>query len=167
MGNPKLRSDVGVSTFEMRIDIGKPETKIKRRQNRQQKGENEMKEKKYYRCEVCGNLVEMIEESGIPMICCNQEMTLLTPGSVDASAEKHVPDAFMGDGLVKVNVGKDDHPMTKQHYIQWITLVTEQGSQTKCLCPDDKPTVTFYLNGEKPLAVYAYCNIHGLWMTKL
>lgn len=120
---------------------------------------------KFYVCEKCGNLVGMINASGVKMKCCGQEMTELVANTVDASKEKHVPAVKVEGNVVKVNVGAVDHPMLAEHNISWVYLETDKGGQRKCLAVGDAPSVEFMLNGEKPIAVYAYCNLHGLWKT--
>ncbi len=126
-----------------------------------------MKEAKFYVCETCGNLVGMINESGVNMVCCGKKMTQIVPGTVEASKEKHIPVATVEGDTVKVNVGSVDHPMTEEHLIEWVYLQTCRGGQRKCLKAGDAPTVTFALCDEKPVAVYAYCNLHGLWKVEL
>ncbi|MBQ1206355.1 MAG: desulfoferrodoxin [Clostridia bacterium] len=126
-----------------------------------------MKEAKFYVCETCGNLVGMINESGVNMVCCGKKMTQIVPGTVEASKEKHIPVVTVEGDTVKVNVGSVDHPMTEEHLIEWVYLQTCRGGQRKCLKAGDAPTVTFALCDEKPIAVYAYCNLHGLWKTEL
>ena len=119
---------------------------------------------KFLRCEICGNIVGMVNDSGVTPKCCGQNMTVLEPNTVDASVEKHVPEYKIdGDNLV-VRIGSADHPMTEEHYIQWVSVQTTEGNQRKALTPGTEPTVTFKLNGsEKVEAVFAYCNLHGLW----
>ena len=98
------------------------------------------------------------------MICCGDPMTELVPGSVDASKEKHVPVIAADGNTVTVSVGAVAHPMLDEHYIQWIYLQTEQGGQRKCLTPGMEPKAVFALvSGDKAVAAYAYCNLHGLW----
>ena len=126
-----------------------------------------MKNAKFYVCPHCGNLVEMVNDAGVTPVCCGQKMNALVPGSVDASKEKHVPDVKVGAGGVAVNVGSVNHPMEEVHWIEWVQLVTDQGSYRKWLNPGQSPNVEFLLGDEKPLAVYAYCNLHGLWKTDL
>ena len=109
----------------------------------------------------------MVTDAGPKPFCCGQKMNELVPGSVDASAEKHVPDVKVGQDIVEVNVGSVDHPMVDVHWIEWVQLVTDKGSYRKWLNPGEAPNVTFLLGGEKPLEVYAYCNLHGLWKTEL
>ena len=119
---------------------------------------------KFYICRHCGNLVGMINASGVPMICCGQKMEALIPNTVDASGEKHLPVVTVDGSTVKVNVGSVDHPMAPEHFIEWVYVETESGEQLKTLKPGEEPHVTFELGEEKPIAVYAYCNLHGLWM---
>ena len=126
-----------------------------------------MKNVKFYICPHCGNIVEMVHDTGVKPVCCGQKMDELVPGSVDASHEKHVPAVTVGEGAVEVNVGSVNHPMEEVHWIEWVQLVSDKGSYRKWLNPGEAPNVKFLLNGEKPLAVYAYCNLHGLWMTKV
>ena len=126
-----------------------------------------MKNAKFYICPHCGNIVEMVHDAGVAPVCCGQKMQELIPGSVDASAEKHVPAVRVGDGFVEVNVGSVDHPMVDVHWIEWVQLVTDKGSYRKWLEPGQAPKVRFLLEGEQPLAVYAYCNLHGLWKKEL
>jgi len=125
-----------------------------------------MNEVKFYVCKHCGNLVGMIHNSGVPIICCGEPMTELVPGSVDASKEKHVPVVKVDGDLVTVEVGSAPHPMIEQHFIQWIYLQTEKGGQRKALLPGEAPKATFAVVDDKPVAAYAYCNLHGLWMSQ-
>lgn len=122
-----------------------------------------MIENRFYVCEHCGNIVGIINDAGVPLMCCGQKMKQLVPGTVEASAEKHIPVFSVEDNLVKVSVGSAAHPMTDEHSILWVYLQTDRGGQRKCLSPGDEPAVTFALVDEKPIAVYAYCNLHGLW----
>ena len=126
-----------------------------------------MKNVKFYVCPHCGNIVEMVHDAGVNPVCCGQKMKELIPGSVDASAEKHVPAVKVADGIVEVNVGSVDHPMVDVHWIEWVELVSDKGIQRKYLNPGEAPNVKFILGGEKPLAVYAYCNLHGLWKAEI
>lgn len=122
---------------------------------------------KFYVCEHCGNLVGMIHASGVPMICCGQKMTALEPNTVEASNEKHLPVATVEEGKLTVKVGSVAHPMADVHYIQWIYVQTDKGGMRRELKPNEAPEAVFTLGEEKPVAVYAYCNLHGLWMTQL
>ena len=122
-----------------------------------------MSNTKYYICEKCGNLVEKIDDSGVPMVCCGQKMTPIEAGVVEASREKHIPVATLEDGKVRVVVGSVEHPMAEEHSILWIELKTDRGVQRKHLNPGEAPVAVFALADEKPLEVYAYCNLHGLW----
>ena len=122
-----------------------------------------MCENRFYICEKCGNLVGAIHDSGVPMMCCGQKMTRLEPGVVEASHEKHIPVATVEGRVVRVEVGSVAHPMTEEHHISWVYLQTDKGGHRKCLAPTDAPVVSFTLTNETPVAVYAYCNLHGLW----
>ncbi len=123
---------------------------------------------KFFICEKCGNLVGMINESGVPMMCCGQKMTRIEAGVVEASREKHIPVVSFEGNTVAVTIGSVEHPMTAEHSILWVYLQTDKGGQRKCLEVGKAPVVTFALTeDEKPVAAYAYCNLHGLWKTEI
>ena len=126
-----------------------------------------MKNVKFYVCPHCGNIVEMVHDAGVNPVCCGQKMNKLIPNSVDASGEKHVPAVKVNGSVVEVNVGSVDHPMVDVHWIEWVELVSDKGIQRKYLNPGEAPKVRFHLIEEKPLAVYAYCNLHGLWKAEI
>ena len=126
-----------------------------------------MKKTKCYICPHCRNTVEMIYDTDIKLFCCGDEMNELVPNTVEASGEKHIPAVTVGNGVVEVNVGSIDHPMEDVHFIEWVQVQTETGSQRKYLTPGQPPHVRFELGDEKAIAVYAYCNLHGLWKTEL
>jgi superoxide reductase len=121
-------------------------------------------EMKFYKCAHCGKIIAVVKETGVPVMCCGQKMTEIVPGSTDAATEKHVPVYTIDGNTVKVSVGSVAHPMTEEHYIEWVALKTAQGNQRKMLKPGEKPEVCFALcEGDTVEAVYAYCNLHGLW----
>lgn len=122
---------------------------------------------KFYICEHCGNIVGLLHDAGVPLVCCGQKMTKLEAGVVEASREKHIPVAEVKGSTVEVIVGSVLHPMTEEHSITWVYLETDRGGQRKNLAPGQEPKVTFALADEKPIAVYAYCNLHGLWKVEL
>lgn len=122
---------------------------------------------KFYICSHCGNIIGMIEDAGVPVMCCGQKMDALIPNTVEASGEKHVPVVTVENNVVTVRIGSVDHPMIPEHSIQWVYLETDKGGSRKVLSPGEAPTVKFTLTGETPIAVYAYCNLHGLWKTDL
>ena len=122
---------------------------------------------KFYICSHCGNLIELVNDAGVPVFCCGQKMDALNPNTVEASVEKHLPVVSVEDDVLHVNVGAADHPMIPEHFIGWVYVQTASGGQRKALNPGEAPHVTFQLGGEKPIAVYSYCNLHGLWMTSL
>lgn len=126
-----------------------------------------MKKTKFYICPHCRNTVDMVYDTDIRLYCCGDEMEELIPNTVEASGEKHLPAVTLGEGFVEVRVGAVDHPMENVHWIEWVQLVTDQGIQRKWLNPGQAPRVIFLLGDEKPTAVYAYCNLHGLWKTEL
>lgn len=122
---------------------------------------------KFYICSHCGNLVGMVHDAGVPLMCCGQKMEALIPNTVEASSEKHVPVVTVNEGEVLVNVGSTAHPMVPEHSIAWVYLETDKGGQRKTLAPGQEPQVRFSLADETPLRVYAYCNLHGLWMKEV
>lgn len=123
-----------------------------------------MNELKFYTCKTCGNMITKVKDSGVPVVCCGAKMEEMVPGSVDASVEKHVPAFEIEGNKVYVVVGEVEHPMVEEHYIEWITIQTSAGIQTKHLLPSDKPAASFSITEQEELvAVYAYCNLHGLW----
>ncbi len=126
-----------------------------------------MNKTKFYICEHCGNIVGKIHDAGVPLVCCGQKMKNLEAGAVEASREKHIPVVTLEGNTVKAVVGSVTHPMTEEHSIQWIYLLTDKGGQRKNLLPTEAPEVVFALADEKPIAVYAYCNLHGLWMAEI
>ena len=121
-------------------------------------------EQKFFVCETCGNIIAMVKPSGVPVVCCGKPMKQIIPNTTDAAQEKHVPVWTKEGNLVKVQVGSTAHPMIAAHYIEWVSLQTKAGNQRKALSPDTAPEVVFALtDGDEVEAVYAYCNLHGLW----
>ena len=119
---------------------------------------------KYFKCETCGKIVAVVKDTAVPAMCCGQAMKEIIPGTTDAAVEKHVPAVSIDGNKVVVNVGEVAHPMIAEHYIEWVSIETNLGSQMKTLSPETEPTVCFALcENEKVEAVYAYCNLHGLW----
>lgn len=122
---------------------------------------------RFYICRHCGNLIGMVHDSGVPVVCCGEKMEPLVPNTVDAAGEKHLPVVTVEGSTLRVNVGTVDHPMLPEHFIEWIYVQTENGGCRRALKPGDKPAAVFELGEEKAVAVYAYCNLHGLWMTEV
>ncbi len=121
----------------------------------------------FFRCKHCGNVIVKTVDSGVPVVCCGEPMEELVPQTTDAGVEKHLPVVTrLDDGAIKVDVGSVAHPMLPAHYIQFIYLETENGGQFVRLAPDQAPTATFRCY-DKPVAVYEFCNLHGLWKTEL
>ncbi len=119
---------------------------------------------KFYKCDVCGKIVAMVKETPVETVCCGRPMRALVPGATDGAAEKHVPVCAVTDGSVTVTVGSVAHPMAPEHFIEWIAIETANGNQRKELKPGDAPRATFALvPSDTVKAVYAYCNVHGLW----
>ena len=119
-------------------------------------------ELKFAYCTHCHKLVEILDEGKGPLICCNDEMEMLTANTRDAASEKHVPVINRKNGKIEVKVGSTAHPMTAEHLIEWIILVSEKSIQRVELKPDMEPKAEF-AEVEGPIAAYEYCNLHGLW----
>jgi len=118
----------------------------------------------FFICEHCGNIIAMVKDKGVPVMCCGQKMTPIVPGTTDAAVEKHVPVYSVDGNIVNVTVGSVEHPMLPEHYIEWISIQTKFGNQRKVLEPGQPPKACFALcEGDEVEAVYAYCNLHSLW----
>ena len=122
---------------------------------------------KFYICKHCGNLAGLIDDMGVPMICCGEKMTELVPNTVEASMEKHLPAVTVSADSVVVEIGSAPHPMEEAHHISFVYVETDRGGQRKCLKAGEQPKLSFAFIGDKPIAVYAYCNLHGLWKTEI
>jgi superoxide reductase len=120
-------------------------------------------EQKFFKCTHCGNLVGLVQDGGVSLVCCGAPMTELKPNTTDAAQEKHVPVVTQTGEILKVAVGSAAHPMLEEHSIEWIYIQTKQGGQRKALQPGGEPAVSFALTGDEAIAAYAYCNLHGLW----
>lgn len=155
-----------------------------------------MNEILFYRCEKCGNIIAVVKSGGGTLTCCGQQMTRLRANSTDASREKHLPILVTEDGKIKATVGSVSHPMTEEHFIEWIALAGGNKIEIMNLKPGMAPEAIFayaFVEDETPgendemvpnceanpcnfvhydkadmkFAVYAYCNLHGLWKTEL
>lgn len=120
-------------------------------------------EKQIYKCEICGKIVGLIHDGGGELVCCGEPMQLLNANTTDAAQEKHVPAVSVEGNVLTVKVGSVEHPMTPEHYIQWIMVTQGTHTQRAELTPSDKPAASFIIDPAKPYAVYEYCNLHGLW----
>lgn len=126
-----------------------------------------MCEQKFFRCKHCGNFVGLINNAGVPMICCGEPMEELIPNKVDASTEKHIPVITKNADSVTVVIGSVEHPMTEEHHIEFIYLQTAKGGQRKCLEIGGAPSAVFKLADDTALEAFAYCNLHGLWQAEV
>jgi len=115
-----------------------------------------------YKCEVCGNIVEVLHEGKGELVCCGQPMKLYKENTIDAAKEKHVPVIEKTAEGFKVNVGSVIHPMEEKHYIEWIELIADGVAYRKFLNPGDAPEAEFCLDAAQ-VAAREYCNLHGLW----
>jgi superoxide reductase len=118
----------------------------------------------FYRCSHCGNMVALIKKGGGTLVCCGDPMTKLDANLAEASHEKHIPAVTKQNGKLLVQVGSAPHPMTEEHFIEWIALVKDTSVEIKFLKAGDAPTAEFIADAGE---VYAYCNIHGLWVTQI
>lgn len=119
---------------------------------------------KFYQCRHCGNIIAHLKDSGVRVVCCGETMGELVAGTVEASTEKHIPVFEFKDGVLNVEVGSVEHPMVDNHYIEWIMVEGKLGNQRKSLKPGEPPKASFtFVEGDEPVNVYAYCNLHGLW----
>ena len=119
-----------------------------------------------YKCPDCGTIVMMIKKGGCTPSCCGHTMPELTANTTDAAQEKHVPVAEVKGNEIVVKVGSVAHPMTEEHLIEWIALETKSGVEIKYLKAGETPEAVFANKGDA-VAVYAYCNLHGLWKSEL
>ena len=120
---------------------------------------------KFYRCPICGNIITVIEGDEKRVSCCGKTLEELKVGTTNASVEKHVPVYKREDDKIIVTVGEVEHPMTEEHYIMFVALVNNQNINIVKLNSSDKPEAIFpYLKGSQ---IYAYCNLHGLWMNEV
>lgn len=123
---------------------------------------------KFLVCKQCGNIVEVIKQTAVPIMCCGKKMEVLEANTSDGAVEKHVPEVDVNGNKVLVTVSSVLHPMLENHYIQWIYLKTNKGIQRKDLSPGDEPKAEFLLvDGESVSEVYEYCNLHGLWKKQI
>ncbi len=127
-----------------------------------------MEQLKFFRCPTCGNIIVYVKNSSIPVFCCGKPMVELTANTEDASHEKHVPVVDIFKTSAMVSVGSDPHPMTNEHHIEWIAVQSETGFQIHYLKPGEPPCYEFQMQESvQPVAAYAYCNLHGLWKTRV
>jgi len=122
---------------------------------------------KFLVCKQCGNMVVLINDEGVPIVCCGDDMTELIPNTVEASAEKHIPVVTVSGSGISVQIGSTLHPMEEAHCIDFVYVETECSGQRKRLSPGDEPKLSFSFIDDKPIAVYAYCNLHGLWKSEI
>ncbi|MDR0934868.1 MAG: desulfoferrodoxin [Erysipelotrichaceae bacterium] len=123
---------------------------------------------KFYRCPICGNFFGVINDAGPIPVCCGEPMKVVEANSTDAATEKHVPDVELNGNVLHVKVGSIPHPMLPEHYIQWVFVITNLGRHRMILAPGEAPEANvLLLPEEKPLRVYEYCNLHGLWVKEL
>ena len=122
---------------------------------------------KFLICKICGNIIGVIESRSASLTCCGAKMTELEANTVEASTEKHLPDVTVSGNEIHVSVGSVLHPMEEAHHITFIYVETEHGGQRKSLKIGEEPKASFSFVNDKPVAVYEYCNLHGLWKTEL
>jgi superoxide reductase len=115
-----------------------------------------------YKCDVCGNIIEVLHAGKGDLVCCGKPMNLLIENTVDAAKEKHVPVIEKVDGGVKVKVGEVAHPMEEKHWIEWVEIIADGKTYRQYLNPGDTPEATFNVTADQ-ITAREYCNIHGLW----
>lgn len=120
------------------------------------------KQHEVYKCDACGNIVDVLHGGGGELVCCGQPMILMTENTVDAAKEKHVPVVEKTPQGIKVTVGSTLHPMEEKHYIEWIEVIADGKSYKQFLAPGQEPVAQFCVQAEN-IVVREYCNIHGLW----
>lgn len=125
------------------------------------------KEQKFFICLHCGNLADLVDNKGVSLVCCGDKMAELVPNMVEASTEKHIPVATATPDGLEVVVGSVAHPMEEKHHIAFVYVETNCGGVRKFMKMDTEPKLTFRFANEKPVAVYAYCNLHGMWKAEL
>lgn len=126
-----------------------------------------MRNQKFYLCKKCGNLVGKIDDGNFDMMCCGEKMSELVPNTVEASSEKHLPVYTYKNNVLEVRVGSVLHPMEEKHHIPFVYVETRSGGQRKNLEVNKDPVVKFSFTCDEPLAIYAYCNLHGLWKVEV
>lgn len=119
--------------------------------------------KQIYKCEICGNIVEVVHTGDGQLVCCGEPMKLQEETFEDEGHEKHLPVIEKVDNGTKIKIGSNPHPMIKEHYIEWIELINGDEYYRKFLSPEDKPEVVFEVEKEADIEARAYCNVHGLW----
>lgn len=115
-----------------------------------------------YKCEICGNIVEVLTAGGADLTCCGQQMVMMAENTTDAAVEKHVPVIEKKEGGYQVTVGSVEHPMTDAHFIEWIELIVDEKVYRQFLNPNEAPTA-FFPSADDGVTARAYCNLHGLW----
>ncbi len=114
-------------------------------------------------CTHCKNQTYVLNDSGVPMVCCGENMNELSANTTDAATEKHVPYVVLDGNTLHVTVGEVPHPMQEEHFINWIAVEQNRKAQFVILHPTNEPKADFVINPDKPYTVYEYCNLHGLW----
>ena len=124
------------------------------------------KQRLFYQCKICGNIIEIIEHSGVIPTCCGEQMSLLQGRTEDVGREKHTPVAVRQGRQIKVDVGSQPHPMMPEHHISWIAVVQGDYMQRCMLTSDAPPSASFCLCDDGPVTLYEYCTVHGLWVAQ-
>lgn len=123
---------------------------------------------KFFICKQCGNVIGLINNSGVPIECCGEKTTELIANTTDAAKEKHVPVVITEDNKITVKIGSIPHPMTQEHHISWVYIQTEKSGQRKNLDVKGEPVATFLLTPDDKMEIaFAYCNLHGLWKAEV
>ena len=122
---------------------------------------------RFFICQHCGNMIGLIKDKGVPIVCCGEKMTELVPNTTEASNEKHLPAVTVSGDSIIIQIGSVPHPMEEAHHITFAYVETKRGGQRKCLNIGEAPNLSFCFSDDKPIAAYAFCNLHGLWKTEI
>ncbi len=126
-----------------------------------------MKKLRFFKCNHCGNVVVKLVDNVVPIFCCGEKMEEIFANTIEASIEKHLPVVELKDDLVEIKVGSILHPMEESHYINFVAVETDNEYYIVSLLPGQTPEVKVFVGQSKVIAVYEYCNLHGLWKTEL
>ncbi len=126
-----------------------------------------MKTLKFFKCRICGNVVAKLVDKEVPVFCCGEKMEELSANTTEAAVEKHLPVVTVKNGVASVQIGSTPHPMEQSHFINFIAVQTQTNCTIVCLSPETAPEAQVFVGKSKVVAVYEYCNLHGLWKTEL
>jgi len=126
-----------------------------------------IEKKEIYKCEKCGNIIEVVHGGKGTLVCCGVDMIKFNEKEAESSVEKHVPIFAETQNGIKISVGSTEHPMTDEHFIEWIEVINGDYINRKYLNPTDKPEAEFYVKKQPGLIIRSFCNKHGLWKNNI